>query len=561
MRRFPEARLWALPFLLGGGLLTANAWGQAPPARPTSTPTPPATATATGTATATPTATPTANPTGAPTGAPTPTATPEVVPSDLLRVSEGGLTSAEVGERAGETSYNAKALSEALRSAAARVDEAWGAFLPRLSGVASYTRLSELTPPSFAPAPGSIHFPTFPTISLPSALPSQARGPLDNYLNNTFVPNLQNYFGGALGSAFSAFKIPVFFDNWLLQATLGVPISDYFLRLTQNYSAATHSRDAARYDALAARANSAADGRVAFYTWLGARGSVIVAVQALNDQRSHLVLAKNLFDAGQASKSDVLRAGTNVTSAELQVVHAKNLADLAEKQMRVAMHAKDDDNLVPGESLETNPVPLSGNVRAFIDEALSGRMEVKSIDANAEAAQQQAKAAFASQLPVITGVADAIYANPNTRLFPPSQEWFPTWDAGVRITWSPNDTFVGGYNVDDFKARAAQLGAQKGTLRDNVEIEVTQAFNNVRESDVSLASAKTELESAEEAYRVTKELFNNGRATSTTLTDSETELTRSRLDLLTARVNARTARVRLDHALGRDVRVARGGAP
>jgi outer membrane protein TolC len=62
---------------------------------------------------------------------------------------------------------------------------------------------------------------------------------------------------------------------------------------------------------------------------------------------------------------------------------------------------------------------------------------------------------------------------------------------------------------------------------------------------------------------VTKELFNNGRATSTTLTDSETELTRARLDLLTARVNARTARVRLDHALGRDVRIAdgNGGAP
>jgi outer membrane protein TolC len=356
-------------------------------------------------------------------------------------------------------------------------------------------------------------------------------------------------------------SFPVLVDQWLLQATLTVPISDYFLRLTQAYSAATHSRDAARFDAAAARAASAADGRVAFYTWLGARGSVIVAVQALNDQRSHLVLAKNLFEAGQASKSDVLRAGTNVTSAELQVVHAKNLADLAEKQMRVAMHAKDEEALVPGESLETNPPALNGNVRAFIDEALASRMEVRSIDANAAAAQEQAKAAFAGQLPVVSGVADLIYANPNSRLFPPTQEWFPTWDAGIRITWSPNDTIVGGYNVEDLKARASQLSAQRGTLRDNIEIEVTQAFQNVREFDFSLESAKTELESAEEAYRVTKELFNNGRATSTTLTDSETELTRSRLDLLTARVNARTARVRLDHALGRDVRVAQGGAP
>jgi outer membrane protein TolC len=472
--------------------------------------------------------------------------TVEPIPEELLRVRDGGLTSAEVGERAAATSYNARAQAEALKGAAARVDEAWASFLPRLSGVASYTRLSNFTPPTFAAPPKSAF--TFPSNILPVKLtPTQQNG-------------IDNYFSGIFGAAFSSFKFPVITDNWLLQATLNVPISDYFLRLTQNYSAATHSRDAAHFDEIAARANSAADGRVAFYTWLGSRAAVIVAVQALNDQRSHLVLARNLFDAGQASKADVLRAGTNVTNAELQVVHAKNLADLAEKQMRVAMHAKDEENLGPGESLENNPPPLAGNVRAYIDEALSARMEVRSIDANAESANQQAKAAFAGQLPVVSGVADVIYADPNTRLIPPTQEWFPTWDAGVRITWSPNDTLTGGSNVTDLKSRAAQLNAQKGTLRDNIEIEVTQAFQNVRETDVSLSSSKTELESAQEAYRVTKELFNNGRATSTTLTDSETELTRARLDLLTAQVNARTARVRLEHAVGRDVRIAQASA-
>ena len=275
------------------------------------------------------------------------------------------------------------------------------------------------------------------------------------------------------------------------------------------------------------------------------------------------MLAKNQFDVGQASKSDVLRAETNVANAELQVVHAKNLADLSEKQVRVAMHARDEEPALPGESLEVNPPPYQGNVREAINEALGARMEVRSIDANAAAAREQAKAATAAEFPNLQAFGDAIYANPNQRLIPPEQVWFPTYDIGVRLTWSPNDTLTGSSNVADFKAHAAQLEAQKGTLRDNIEIEVTQAFQNVREADVSLDSAKQELESAEEAYRVTKELFNNGRATSTTLTDSETELTRSRLDLLTARVNARTARVRLDHALGRDVHLAdeRNGSP
>ena len=53
-----------------------------------------------------------------------------------------------------------------------------------------------------------------------------------------------------------------------------------------------------------------------------------------------------------------------------------------------------------------------------------------------------------------------------------------------------------------------------------------------------------------------RELFNNGRGTSTTLTDAESDLTRARLTLLNARADARIARIRLDHALGRDVHAA-----
>ena len=71
-------------------------------------------------------------------------------------------------------------------------------------------------------------------------------------------------------------------------------------------------------------------------------------------------------------------------------------------------------------------------------------------------------------------------------------------------------------------------------LKDAIEIEVTQDFQNVRQADVSISTAERELASAEEAYRVAKQLFDNGRATSSQLTDAETDLTRARLDLLNA---------------------------
>jgi outer membrane protein TolC len=134
--------------------------------------------------------------------------------------------------------------------------------------------------------------------------------------------------------------------------------------------------------------------------------------------------------------------------------------------------------------------------------------------------------------------------------------WLGTWDVGAQLTWNATDALVASATGSNYDARASSIVANRNLTRDNIEVEVTQMLQGVHEADFSIASSTRELASAEEAYRVARELFNNGRATSTTLADAESDLTRARLDLLNAKVSARTARVRLEHALGRDAAAA-----
>jgi outer membrane protein len=451
-------------------------------------------------------------------------AAPLPVPTDLVRVQPGGLTSAQAGARAATTSWSAKASMETVRGAAARVDEAWASFLPRLSAIAKYTYLSPLTAPSLGTLIGS---------------------------NAPLRANEMPPAGSLIAIPLS---FPIVLNNFLLQATLTVPISDYFLRIDQNYTAATRSQEAARWDVATARATSAANGQVAYYTWLRARGAVIVAVEALNDQKTHLRDARNQFSVGNASKADVLRAETAVASADLALERAKNLADLSEKQVRVAIHARDDEAMAPGEDLEAPPIPVQGNLKQMTIEALAARPEVKSADANAASAREQATVARAGRYPVLSGFADGIVASPNPRIFPQSTDVVATWDVGAQLVWSPNDVLVANGSAADFESRAAATEANKNTVRDGIEVEVTQNWQAVREADFAIESSTREQASADEAYRVARELFNNGRGTSTTLTDAETDLTRARLDLLNAKADARIARIKLDHALGRDAR-------
>jgi outer membrane protein TolC len=463
--------------------------------------------------------------------------TPLPVPEDLTRAQPGGVTADQAGARAAQTSWSARASMDNLRGAAARVDEAFAAFLPRLSTSGKYTRLSNFTPPNLFSFPGNLVV-TGPGPGGPVTPADVAAGGVQSFPAN--------------------FSFPFFIlNNWLFQATISIPISDYLLRTDQAYTAATQSQDAARWNVVTARAASEANGRIAYYTWLNARGGVVVAVQALNDQKTHLRDARNQFAAGNASKADELRAETAMASADLALERAKNLSDLSEKQLRVAMHAPEGEVLLPGENLDSPVPPVEGNVKQMTLEALSARPEVKSADANAASAHAQADALKASRYPVLSAFGDGILGNPNPRYIPPTAVWNTTWDLGAQVTWSPNDVLTTNGSVRDLESQVAAIEANKNITRDNIEVEVTQMMQAVHEADFSIESSTRELQSAQEAYRVQRELFINGRGTSTTLADAESDLTRARLDLLNAKVAARTARIRLEHALGRDVHPVR----
>ncbi|MDF2692269.1 MAG: outer rane efflux protein [Labilithrix sp.] len=434
--------------------------------------------------------------------APTPATAPPAQIPDMMTAVPGGITAEQVGTRAAATSYQVKASQESVSAAGARADAAWTNFLPRIGVKGSYTRLSEFTPPALAPG----------------------------------------------------VRIPLVFNQWLAQATIVVPISDYFLKINQNYTAATKQEEAARWDVATAKAKSFSDGKIAYFTWLRARGAVTVAEQNLAVAQAHLKDAQNQFSVGNASKADVLRAETQVASATLLVERAKSGVIITERQVRVATHAGEEEKLEPGESLDS-PVPTAPqNVRGLVGEAMGARPEIKSIDKNAEATRKLADVQKANRYPVLSGFGDVTYANPNQRRFPQTQDWFPTWSLGAQVTWSPNDLIGAGPQSADVEARAAALDAQKSATRDGVEIEVTQAYQAVVEADTAITTTTQQLASAEEGYRVARELFNAGRGTATTLIDAETALAQTRFDHLQAKVDARLARIRLEHAVGRDVK-------
>lgn len=426
----------------------------------------------------------------------------------------GGLTADEVAKRATATSFELRAKGEAVRAAQAQLDQAIVNYFPRVLLTGRYTRLSKVEYPSLVPADGPF-----------AAFADELKMP---------TPPL---------------------DQWHTQASFLLPISDYVLRISRSYAAASKSVRAAKLDERAQKLKTALDARLAYYDWLRARGGAEVAEQALELARGHRVDVQHVFQAGSASKADVLRVEAQVAQAEMLVERARNFAHITEDRLRVLMHDTSRRPYTVGEDLGTEVVVIDkiANIDALREEAMSRRLEVKMLEEGIGAIREKAKVERAGVWPRLEAFANTTYANPNQRIFPQTSRWDFTWEAGVQLTWSPNEAFVSGAAGSQASAEAAQLEAQRSMLLDGIRMEVLQASQAVHEAEVAIAMTARGLEAAEESYRVRRELFRNGRATSIELTDAETELFRARLEALNARVDLRSAKARLEHAVGRDV--------
>jgi outer membrane protein TolC len=198
--------------------------------------------------------------------------------------------------------------------------------------------------------------------------------------------------------------------------------------------------------------------------------------------------------------------------------------------------------------------PAEGD--AGLEQAWSNRLELRALSEATEAARASSKAVLAAGLPHLSAFAKLTNANPNSRYFPARDQFDTTWAAGLQITFSPNDIADARAAAREAEAKAAQIDAQRESMKDAIRKEVEDAYRSLRAAESALASTVRGLEAAEESHRVRRELFLQGRATSVELTDAETELTQARLDAIGARIDHREARVRLDHATGRDLALA-----
>ncbi len=425
----------------------------------------------------------------------------EVVEFTKLPTKVGGLTADKAAASALATSKTSLVDDAKLAAAAAQVDAAWDAYLPKLTGTARYTRLSKIDAPILSLGPTS-------------------------------------------------FSFPVVLDNYVAQASLLIPLSDYALRIYHAHEAAIANAEALTWSKKVDEAQTAADARITFYNLLRARGGVVIADAAVLQAKSHLAELQAKLAQKDATTADVDRILAQLAGAELARIRAENLVTVLETNLRVQLHLLPTAAIEVGEDLEaevpkTMVDPLSLTAKAFAQ-----RPELRAIETQIAASEQNVTIAGAGMYPRLDAIGNLFYAKPNSRFVPTVDEWRTTWDVSLQLSWSPTDALIASDQKKVASANVSVLKATKLQLEDALSLDVTNAYTRLREAEAAVFAAAAERTAAESAYRVRSQQFQSGLTTSALLVDAESDVTRARLNELNARADVRVAGVLLKKATG-----------
>ncbi len=283
----------------------------------------------------------------------------------------------------------------------------------------------------------------------------------------------------------------------------------------------------------------------AYYLVLGLQAVVEANRQSLKDAETNLEATQGRKASGLATLGDVYTAEAALAGARLDLQRTEGLLAVARGELAGALGAS-PDTLLPLAAWERDATPAlpSQSVASLLADARSARPELLAAKAQEQAAAASVQAARGRGLPSLnlnanSGRTEVVDVGDSSQFSAQASLNIPVFSGfGDRAA------------VHQAQAQLDIARATTDDLRNQVELEVWQAYQTLRTSVATLDTTAAQLKSAQQASEVSTARYKNGLDTILDVLNAQTTLANARVQQVQARLNYAAARAALGHAVG-----------
>ncbi|WP_353484540.1 TolC family protein [Haliscomenobacter sp.] len=270
-------------------------------------------------------------------------------------------------------------------------------------------------------------------------------------------------------------------------------------------------------------------------------------IKVLNGNKQDLV---NFVNQGIAIDNDALKIDLAITNLESNLSNISNSISALNFNLCIYTGLPTNTTFELPE-LQENDVVVNANLDTYIAEALSNRLELKSIKVSSEAAEVGLKLAKSNYLPTISAIASANYNLPEQRVFPNQPKFKPTWFVGVNLNWSLSELYTNKAKVLESQKSIEKVQSSYNLASEGIIIEVNMAYTEYLQAAQTIVNAKKEVELATENFRVEQNRLTASTTTPINFLDANSKLLQAQLNLNSANANTQLAFKKLNKTLGK----------
>jgi outer membrane protein len=260
-----------------------------------------------------------------------------------------------------------------------------------------------------------------------------------------------------------------------------------------------------------------------------------------------LGIARAQLDAGVGVALDVTRAQSQLASIRAQLIGARGDRDRARLELLRTVNLPLDTPLELTDSLDLlAPAELPASEEAAVEQAMRDRADVRALDEQIHAAQQQIVAIRAERLPTV-----GVFGDDGLLGKDPSH-LLNTYQVGVQLSLPIFDGFRREARVEEQSLAARELEVRRRDLRQQVAVEVRSALLDLETTRQQVAASRERLALAETELSQARERFSTGVAGNADVITAQLSLNAARtqlIDALTAYQGARVAYARAEGSL------------
>lgn len=353
--------------------------------------------------------------------------------------------------------------------------------------------------------------------------------------------NYSRYGFPGLANTSAAYDSDRAYNSFETDLTLSQTLFD-FGRVSLKTKVAALTADASRMSLQDTISKAVYNVKQAYFNLLLAQRKEAVARDVVAQFERHLEQASRFFEVGLKPRFDVTKAESDLSSSKVDLIRAENSRINAALSLNFAMGVEDttvyelDDTLV-----YDNTIPKLEDSLAL---AYSRRPDLKSLELQLEAAEKSLTQTRLDYLPTIAGSAQYKLYDDSRPL--KNKEWLIGLNASFNIT-NGGLTY---YQVKQAEAARNAASASVRLTRQQVYLDVEQAWIGVSQASRSIPASELALKKAKENLDIANGRYDAGVGDPIEVTDAQISYKDAQLSMLQTLTDYKTSQAALEHATG-----------